>query len=367
MAPYRRSQPSLATVEKACHILKRAAQGSGRWTLSQLAGECGIEKTAAFRLVHTLAEQGLLRRVDQRHYVSQVSWQGQDRLRLGFAQQGSRSSFSRSVTEGLRWAAQRRGIDLVLFDNAESGALAYRNAKRMVGAGVQVAVQFQVVQRMAARVAELYAEKEIPLIAVDIPHPGASYFGIDNYRAGQMAGEALCRWALRHWPDGPEELVLLEMTRAGSLPNSRLIAIEDTMRDRFGRGLRMTRLDTKGDFASGYEVVRAYLRRCPSRRTLLSSVTERALHGGVNAFEEAGRSAQLAALGIGGLEEIRREIGRPGSPIIGTVSAFPERYGDAILDLAFGAMQGLALPSATYAALAFLDAESLPHHYPLEC
>ena len=31
----------------------------------------------------------------------------------------------------------------------------------------------------------------IPVIAVDIPLPGATFFGADNYRAGRMAGEAL--------------------------------------------------------------------------------------------------------------------------------------------------------------------------------
>lgn len=348
------SQPPLATVARACHLLKTAAQSRQAWTLSELAAACGMEMTAAFRLVHTLEEQGFLRRIDQRHYVSQIRWQDSQPMRVGFAQQGSRSSFSRTVTQGLQWAAQRRGVELVLYDNAESGSLACRNAQRMAAAGIQVAVQFQAVQRMAAKVAAVFAERGIPLIAVDIPHPGAAYFGIDNYRAGHTAGQALANWALEHWQGQSADILLLEMDRAGPLPNSRIIAAENAIREKLGAQPRTTRLDTKGDFASGYEAVRAHLRRSTPHRTLLTAVTERALLGGVHAFEESGSSHLVAALGVGGLEEIRREIRRPGSRILGTVSVFPERYGEAILDLAEGAARGLDLPRSTYASMALL-------------
>ena len=36
----------------------------------------------------------------------------------------------------------------------------------------------------------------IPLIAIDIPHPNATYFGVDNYRVGHEAGEVLGKYAL---------------------------------------------------------------------------------------------------------------------------------------------------------------------------
>ena len=33
------------------------------------------------------------------------------------------------------------------------------------------------------------------MIAIDIPHPGATYFGANNYQAGLLAGHYLARWA----------------------------------------------------------------------------------------------------------------------------------------------------------------------------
>jgi len=362
----RKSQPELATVVRACELLKTAAQGGEGWSLSGLARASGIEMTAAFRLVKTLEGQGLLRKVDGRHYVSCVQWEGEKRLRVGYAQQGSASSFSRTVTEGLRWAAERRKVELLVFDNAESGANAYRNAKKMREAGVQVAVQFQIMQRMANRVAEVYEATGIPVIAVDIPHPGAAYFGIENYRAGRLAGQRLAAWAEANWAGEVEEVVLLELSRAGTLPNARLVGVEDALREKWGMAARCTRLDTRGDFASGSEVMRHFLRRNPVRRTLLSAVSERALLGAVSAWEEAGRGNSVRAIGVGGLEEVRREMRRENSAVIGSVSAFPEKYGDEILALAMGAAKGMALPIATYAELEVLTRENLWRYYPLE-
>jgi len=34
----------------------------------------------------------------------------------------------------------------------------------------------------------MFAEARIPTMAIDIPQPGAVYYGVDNYRAGLMAG-----------------------------------------------------------------------------------------------------------------------------------------------------------------------------------
>ena len=40
-------------------------------------------------------------------------------------------------------------------------------------------------------IADKIASANIPLIAIDIPHPHATYFGVDNYRVGVEAGETL--------------------------------------------------------------------------------------------------------------------------------------------------------------------------------
>jgi len=40
-------------------------------------------------------------------------------------------------------------------------------------------------------VASRFQDAHIPFIAVDIPHPGAVFFGGNNYLAGRIGGRAL--------------------------------------------------------------------------------------------------------------------------------------------------------------------------------
>ena len=41
-----------------------------------------------------------------------------------------------------------------------------------------------------------------PVIAIDIPHPGTTEFGANNYEAGLIGGRHLGRWSKKNWP-GP--------------------------------------------------------------------------------------------------------------------------------------------------------------------
>jgi hypothetical protein len=78
-------------------------------------------------------------------------------------------------------------------------------------------IEFQTDEAVAPAIASTYLEAGIPLIAIDVPHPGATYFGANNYQAGLLAGRYLGQWAKSHWHGRVEEVLLLELARAGSL------------------------------------------------------------------------------------------------------------------------------------------------------
>ena len=49
-------------------------------------------------------------------------------------------------------------------------------------------IEFQTDEVIAPAIASKYLEANIPFIAIDIPHPGATYFGANNYQAGLLGG-----------------------------------------------------------------------------------------------------------------------------------------------------------------------------------
>jgi hypothetical protein len=67
------------------------------------------------------------------------------------------------------------------------------------------------------------ARVDIPMIAIDIPHPGAIFYGANNYEAGLMGGRHLGRWAKESWHGVVDEIILIALARAGSLPRMRLV------------------------------------------------------------------------------------------------------------------------------------------------
>src|SRR6202030_2105771 len=142
--------------------------------------------------------------------------------RLGYAAQGTDYQFSREVSESLQRAAEAEGIKLICMDNRYSAKTAQRTADLLVREKVDLAIEFQTDEEVAPIVAAKYRDAGIPMIAIDIPHPGATYYGANNYEAGLIGGHHLGRWAKRNWNGEVDEILLIELQRAGSLPKARM-------------------------------------------------------------------------------------------------------------------------------------------------
>ena len=151
--------------------------------------------------------------------------------RLGYAAQGTDYQFSKEISTGLQRAAAAEGMELICLDNRYSAKIAQRNADVFVREKVDLVIEFQTDEHVAPIVAAKYREANIPLIALEIPHPGATYFGANNYEAGLIGGRYLGRWAKQQWQSNVDEIMLITLERAGSLPRMRLTGMLVGMRD----------------------------------------------------------------------------------------------------------------------------------------
>ena len=95
----------------------------------------------------------------------------------------------------LQRAAERENVELIIVDNRYQPKVALRNAEHLVRERVDLVIEFQTDEAIAPAIASKYLEAGIPLIAIDVPHPGATYFGANNYQAGLLAGRYLGHWA----------------------------------------------------------------------------------------------------------------------------------------------------------------------------
>jgi len=354
-------------VVRACELLKAFRHRGEVLGLSELAERTGLSKTTVFRLMRSLARGGLAECVKKGGYRSLVTPASNRTVRLGFAAQTD-SEFSRQVAQGMERAAVREGVHLITVNNRYSAQTALRNADLLIREGVDLVIEFQTYERVAPIIASKFLEANIPVIALEIPHPGATYFGANNYQAGLIGGRALGRWAKANWNGEVEEVLLLELPIAGSLPQLRISGLLAGLRQEL-HGIEralVTHLDGKGGFERNLEMVRKHLRRSPRRRTLIGGINDMAVLGAIRAFEEAGAAQLCAAMGQNGIIDARLELRRRGSRLVGTVAYFPERYGDEVIPLALGILQRKPLPSAVFVKHQLLTAENVDLFYPLD-
>ncbi len=353
----------LETVSRACAVLRLFQDDRHDLTLAEVTEMAGIEKTIAFRILHTLETSGFLRRVDGHRYRTNLTIRNQRVFRIGYAAQASNTPFSDAVTRGIRAAAAKHEFDLVELDNHYSARSAIRNAETLIADRVDLAIEFQTYERLAPRIGAGFTEAGIPLIAIDIPHPGATFFGIDNFRVGQLIGHTLVRAAISLWHGEVDEIVLLEEAAAGSLPRLRLAGAERTIREALPGTGRTVHLNTRGDFETAQNAVRRHLRNTAAKRTLLASINDPTILGALRAFQEAGRQHLCAAVGVGAVPEAREEIRRTDSRLIGSVAVFPERYGQAIMEIAHDIVHGRKVPPAHYAEHELITAQNINSVY----
>ncbi len=357
----------LESVGRACRVLRAFREEGESLKLSEVVERTGIEKTVAFRLLRTLEENHLLRKAGEARYVSNVRIRDERRFRIGYAAQEHDTPFSDAVTASIQRAAARENLDLLVLDNRYSASVALKNARKLIAERVDLAIEFQTHEKVAPVLSSLFHEAGIPLIAVGTPHPGASFYGANNYSAGLAAGRAIGQWVARNWDGEADQLLLLEIELKGALPKLRLTGAEEGVRERVRMPAeRVLHVDTRGDFARTLNLVRNHLQRTPARRTVIVGVTDLCVLAAIRAFEEAGRAEQCVAVGMGTIGQARAELLKTRSRLMGSVSFFPEKYGDDIIALALDILHKRPAPPAVYARHRLLTRENLRRYYPAD-
>src|SRR5215472_10298754 len=334
--------------------------------LKEISSRCGLPKTMVFRLLYTLEKCGMIDKVGQNLYQSRVRPWKQRLYRLGYAAQGTDYQFSREVSESLQRAAVAEGIELISLDNRYSAKTAQRNADLLVREKVDLAIEFQTDENVAAVVAAKYREANIPMIAIDIPHPGATYYGANNYEAGLIGGRYLGRWVKEHWHSEVDEILLLELKRAGNLPRMRLsgLLVGLNLVLPTAKSCRVTYLDGDGNLGPSFEAMRRHLRSTRAHRILVGAINDPSALGALRAFQEAGRTENCAIMGQNPSPEGRAELRQPNTRLVGSVAFFPERYGDDLIRVSLDILNQRQVPPAVFVEHKLVTPTTVDHYYP---
>lgn len=355
----------IEAVARALDVLRVLEPQGAALTLTDLAEKCGVSRSSMFRLLYTLENKGWVERVPGTRKYRRVG--GRRKYRVGYAMESSQFAYSIDVTKGLLEAASRYGVDLLVRDNCYSAEVALLNAEAFVRERMDFVIECQVHERIAPVISHLLAAAGIPALAIDIPQPGAVFFGANNYQAGLIAGEALAEYAATHWGGRVDKLLLLELPDAGPIPQARMTGVVNKVVAVLGAPGPgdIIHVDCGGTLAGSYQVTRNLLRSLPRETKLLvAAINDPSAVGAVRALEEAGWAAQAAVVGHNATREARTELRKKNSCLIGSVGYFPEKYGEKIIPLVLKILEGAPVPPAVYVEHRLITAENLELYYP---
>lgn len=346
-------------LSKALDVLELLEQDHAAVSLEDVYQRTHISKTSVYRILKTFVHRGYVAQAQNGLYrlVSRPR-----RLRFGFAAQSAEMPFSVAVANSITMAAAASGVELLVLDNRYDPDIAIQNAEEFVAKRVDLVLEFQVEEHVAPRVAHIFKKADIPLVAIDVPHPNATYFGVDNFEVGFAAGSLLAQYALHQWKGQVDWVLGLGFSEAGSFVQSRILGAFDGIRERLnnipaeqfvhleGRGMREPSQIAITNFLNG---------NGKGEHILVATATDSSALGVLDAARKAGREQDFAIVGQDCIPEALEEMRNGNGALIGSVSHEAESYGPRLIQLGIAMLRGYAVPPYNYVRHRVMTPETL--------
>jgi ribose transport system substrate-binding protein len=347
-------------LSKALDVIEQLEQNNAPVTLEDVYQKTQISKTSVYRILKTLVHRGYVAQSQDGQYrlVSRPR-----RLRFGFATLSGEMPFPVAVTQSVATAAAASGVELIVLDNRYDPDVAIQNAEELVARQVDLVLEYQVEEAVAPRVAHIFKKAGIPLVAIDIPHPNATYFGVDNFESGYEAGVLLAQHALIKWKERVDWVLGVGFAEAGSFVQSRISGAFDGIRERIsyipperfvqieGRGMREPSQLAMAKFLA--------MRHHKGERILIATATDSSALGILDAARQLDIESDIAIASQDCIPEVLEEMRSGKSAIIGSVSHEVESYGPRLIQLGISLMRGYTVPPYNYVRHRVVTPETL--------
>jgi len=290
----------------------------------------------------------------------------QDKIRIGFANLSENTPFSRDVRRSLEKAVKtHQGVELVLADNQLNPEVALNVADKLIAQEVDIAIEYQIDETTGNLIAYKFQQAKIPVIAVDIPMVGAIYFGVNNYVAGKMAGVELGKAIENRWQGQVDHIIVLEQTRAGSLPAMRIQGQIDGLREIISDADSIVTVESDNTGEGSYQAMKNLFKELnPESHIGIICFNDDAAIGALYAARESGFPEQVLLVGQGADRRLRSEMRSENSPVVGATAYRPEAYGEYLITIALDILEGKQVSPAIYMQHDFITPENVDTFYP---
>ena len=256
---------------------------------------------------------------------------------FGFANLQRDIAFCALVEEGILANAEAAGIEVLVTDNLLDGATAMANADSYITRNVDYVIEFQTDAAFGEMIMNKMNMNGIGVTAIDIPMPGAGFFGANNPKSGYIGGLHLVSAAITKWgPDVGKDAYLV----IGALPQSgAVVAMRSGGQEAGARAVlpeitddRVIVYDAKQTLELSFQEMNNVIGRIPEGAPILiTAINDQTATGALRAVQGANRGGDSIVVGMGA-DELDTMMNEP--EFIASVGYFPERYGNYLIPMA---------------------------------
>ena len=306
-------------------------------TLTDVVKRLSMVKSTAFRMLYTLEKKGYIER-----QAGAGAYSLRRRRRVGFASISSTVPFAVEVNCGIVEAAGKAGIELMVAYNDFDARKIVQNVEDFLIAGVELIIEYNTDEHLSHVIADRCSRANVPVVAITFPVPGATTFGINNYRAGLTGGEGIGQHIANVWQGRIDQIVLLDLLGNSPTQQARVTGMLDGLRKFVAVSeSEILHLHASRPKANAGQLIRSLLNRQQSaRRILILSFNDDNALSALRSVEEAGRSKHTLILSQGAVTAVRDQLRRPDNPLWGAVAHFPERFGAALMPVVARVLRG---------------------------
>ena len=300
---------------------------------------------------------------------------------IGYGDLTAGIPFVTQVLDNLMAVAEACNVEVLYADNNLDGETALENARTFTLAEVDGVIQFQIDASIEGALCdELRANNpDLPVIAIDIAHPScALFFGADNSRAGELAGNALGAWAQENWGCEIDMVVTMETFVVGQVNIDRANGMvrgisqvctgldygdfENWSPDPTGI---VTRIDGGGTTDGAFPKVLDTFTANPGKRIAVVSLNDDMGLAALAAARELGIEDMVVYASQGADATIHSEI-RANPQYIGSTGYFPETYGTYVIPAILAMLAGDPVPDPLHVNHIFVSADNIDQFYPAD-
>ena len=294
-----------------------------------------------------------------------------DKIRVGFANINERGSFGKMVLQNMKDTALERGYELIAVDNNSDGATAVANADTLLSMNIDYMIEFNVDRSVAPVIMEKFNAAQIPVIAIDIQHEGATFFGANNEFAGTLAGETAGDWINKNWGGEVDFVVLIIQPVSGPAVAPRVAMFPQGLRN---TGItvddaKIVQIDGQNDAQFTQARFADFLLAHPeAKKVAVATINDVAASGVYAAAETANRADHVVLVSQNAtadfVEPMYASEGK--TNWIASIAYFPNRYGEFVFNIVDKMVAGEKTDETYYIDHIAITWDNIKQWYPLD-